>query len=82
MLVVWGLPEFLPWDYKWGELENVFSRFGLLYSVCVPTGHVGYAFIKYYSHQAAVKAIQDTDGKIVMGQSILKVKINKFFSSS
>lgn len=55
------------------ELEKVFSRFGLLYSLYVPAHEVGYAFIKYYSKEAASRAVRSTDGKAVIGQTVLKV---------
>lgn len=73
VLFVWGLPELLSWEYKWCELGNTFSKYGLLYSIYVPTEQVGYAFINYYSQTDALKALRNTDRKVTIGQNLLKV---------
>ena len=73
MLLVWGLPDTLPWEHKWCELEKIFSRFGLVHSIYVPIGSSKYAIVKYYSHRAAMDALQGTDRKVTIGYSLIKV---------
>lgn len=73
VLYVWGLRD-LSWDCRMCELNETFSRFGLLYSIYVPPAdELSYAFVKYYSKQAALKALRSTHGKAVIGQTVLKV---------
>lgn len=60
------------------ELDDIFSKFGLLFSIYVPADDkistpIGYAFIKYYSRKSALTAVQSTDRKAVIGQTLLKV---------
>ena len=73
VLFVWGLSELLSWEYKWCELGKTFSKYGLLYSIYVPTEQVGYAFINYYSQTDAFQALQNTDRKVTLGKKLLKV---------
>lgn len=76
VLFVWGLKG-LSWDCKMCKLDEIFSRFGLLYSIYVPPAdELGYAFIKYYSKKAALRALLSTHGKAVIGQTALKVCLN------
>lgn len=78
ILYVWGLSETLPWDHKWRELEQAFSKFGILHSVHVPERPVAYAFVQYYSPRAALRALNETDGKLIIGSSLLKVRTYRF----
>lgn len=72
VIFVWGLRN-LSWTSKMRELENLFSRFGLLYSLYVPQ-NAHHAFVKYYSRKAASMAVRRTDGKAVIGRAVLKVE--------
>ena len=73
VLFVWGLPEQpLSWEEKWRQLEEAFKIYGLLYAVHVPE-NTCYAFIKYYSPKSAKKALVNTDRKLFIGKSLLKV---------
>ncbi len=77
---MWGIPDSLPWEHKWRELEKIFSTFGLLYSIYVPAGRSSYAIIKYYSHHAAMNAVRCTDKKVTIDHSLIKVCDKKLAS--
>lgn len=80
VLFVWGIDEHLTWEQKWDELEKAFREFGLLHSVVVPIESVCYAFIKYFSSEAASRALDSTNRKLVIGNSVIQVISFKLMS--
>lgn len=65
-------------DRKTGynDLEKEFSRFGKIETITLKTN---YAFIKFESHEAATRAIEEMDNKPFVNGEILYVKQSSMY---
>lgn len=76
-LYITNISNELGEDVLTSYLEKSFSAFGLLYEVQVCSGadlRSLYAFVKFYSSQAAARALHMTRGQLYLGGQHLKVK--------
>lgn len=74
VLFLSGIPSLLSWETVWCKLKEIYSVYGLLYSVYVPKDcRAGYALIQYYSGRSALAAMHSTKNDLVIGQAKIKV---------